>query len=557
MVDSFEGSLFGFKKPPILLMGSGISRRYAREAPNWRELLVRIAGRIGIDDIVPFENDAERKCREVGLDPRSHRYPVLATEMQKYLDEHLKSKEIRIDNILDQNELKAYCSRSAEAIKIMAAAECSRLRIDSDSPLSEEIGYLHRLPDIVPCVITTNYDHIIEDGLFDNRFKVYSRVSDYYLSGSQGIGEIFKIHGTCEDPSSIVLTEEDYERFNKRASIVSAKILSILCDYPMIILGYSIEDDDVKGILSDLMSSLDDDKLRELERNIVFIEYAPGVTGLEPSTWRIPFEEHVMTLRSFRTCDFAPIFREIVSMEASVSPSTIRKIRQVVRTVQITEKSNNERYKPIGIDDITERDTNKLVVVITDHDNMRVIESLPSMSTDSLMRTSLGLVKYNGDPADVVRQFISYGAQMYQKNSYVPIFHFMSLVDGYVDLDTPVLRRYVEDKGIQFRKKLKTISLPRGFSDRDLDSPDACARLIEGSSSYAKPLMVIYLFDHGRITSQQALDQLGRIYSHDSVAMKHTNMRMAVTYVGYKEFMDRESGSHTIASDRVVEIKKG
>lgn len=305
------------------------------------------------------------------------------------------------------------------------------------------------------------------------------------------------------------------------------------------------------------MSSLDDDKLRELERNIVFIEYAPGVTGLEPSTWRIPFEEHVMTLRSFRTCDFAPIFREIVSMEASVSPSTIRKIRQVVRTVQITEKSNNERYKPIGIDDITERDTNKLVVVITDHDNMRVIESLPSMSTDSLMRTSLGLVKYNGDPADVVRQFISYGAQMYQKNSYVPIFHFMSLVDGYVDLDTPVLRRYVEDKGIQFRKKLKTISLPRGFSDRDLDSPDACARLIEGSSSYAKPLMVIYLFDHGRITSQQALDQLGRIYSHDSVAMKHTNMRMAVTYVGYKEFMDRESGSHTIASDRVVEIKKG
>ena len=180
------------------------------------------------------------------------------------------------------------------------------------------------------------------------------------------------IHGTCEDPSSIVLTEEDYERFNKRASIVSAKILSILCDYPMIILGYSIEDDDVKGILSDLMSSLDDDKLRELERNIVFIEYAPGVTRLEPSTWRIPFEEHVMTLRSFRTCDFAPIFREIVSMEASVSPSTIRKIRQVVRTVQITEKSNNERYKPIGIDDITERDTNKLVVVITDHDNMRL-----------------------------------------------------------------------------------------------------------------------------------------------------------------------------------------
>ena len=126
-----------------------------------------------------------------------------------------------------------------------------------------------------------------------------------------------------------------------------------------------------------------------------------------------------------------------------------------------------------------------------------------------------------------------------------------------MDLDTPVLRRYVEDKDIQFRKKLKTISLPRGFSNQDLDSPDACTRLIERSSSYAKPLMVIYLFDHGRITSQQALDQLRWIYSRDSVAMKHTNMRMAVTYVGYREFMDRKSGSHTSAINGVMENKKG
>ena len=59
-----------------------------------------------------------------------------------------------------------------------------------------------------------------------------------------------------------------------------------------------------------------------------------------------------------------------------------------MRTVQITEKSNNERYKPIGIDDITERDTNKLVVVITDHDNMRVIESLALMKS------------FDSDPAD-------------------------------------------------------------------------------------------------------------------------------------------------------------
>ena len=69
MVDSSKDSLFGFKKPPILLMGSGISRRYAADAPNWRDLLIRIGKKIGIEDIVPFENDAERKCSLTSTDP--------------------------------------------------------------------------------------------------------------------------------------------------------------------------------------------------------------------------------------------------------------------------------------------------------------------------------------------------------------------------------------------------------------------------------------------------------------------------------------------------------
>ena len=551
MVDSSKDSLFGFKKPPILLMGSGISRRYAADAPNWRDLLIRIGKKIGIEDIVPFENDAERKCRDSDLDPRSHRYPVLATKMQEYLDTRLKTQEIRIEDLLNGEELEKYHARSAEAIKIMAATECSRLKIDPDSPLSEEIGYLHMMPDIVPCVITTNYDGIIEEGLFENRFKVYSRVSDYYLSGSQGIGEIFKIHGTCEDPSTLVLTEEDYEKFDKRASIVSAKILSVLCDYPMIIMGYSIEDGDVKKILNNLMSSLDDDKLRELEKNIIFIEYVPDVAGIEPSTWRVPFENHVMMLKSFRTCDFAPIFKEISSMEASVSPSTVRKIRQVVRTVQITEKSNNERYKAVGIDDITERDADKLVVVITDHENIKALESLPAMSTDILMRYALGLAPCDKDPRVIVRYFASYGPLMHNENAYVPIFHFMNLIDDDAVLTVPGLKRYTEAKGEQLEKRLTKITLPHGKNISNLDSPEDYKCLIDESSSYARPLTVTYLLCHGKISEEQAIEQLAKICTSDPSAIEQSNMKMAVTYVGYRKFMERQSTNHRLIGNKV------
>ncbi len=195
MADTMKKNMFGFRKPPILLMGSGISRRYAKDAPCWRDLLIRVAERCGIDDTVPFENIAEKNVGKEALFPR------LAADIQEDLDKRLASGAVRAQDIFSEQELEWHRSRRAEAVKIMAASECSRIELDPDSPYAEEIGCIRKLPDIVPCVITTNYDKIIDEGLFENRFKVYSKVPDYYLSGSQGIGEVFKIHGTCDDPS--------------------------------------------------------------------------------------------------------------------------------------------------------------------------------------------------------------------------------------------------------------------------------------------------------------------------------------------------------------------
>ena len=225
----------------------------------------------------PLMNDAERNSDDTGVMPK------LATELQIELDRKLRAENLRIEDVLNENEMELYNQCKANAVKIMAATECSGLTVDADSPLQEEIQYLRRLPDIIPCVITTNYDTMIEQDLFEDRFKTYSQISDYYLSGSQGIGEVYKIHGSCTDPSTIILDDNDYRWFRDKAHIVSAKILSILCDYPMVIMEYAVEDRDIKEILNNLMSSLNDEKLGEVENNIVFIEYDPEEPGIVPS----------------------------------------------------------------------------------------------------------------------------------------------------------------------------------------------------------------------------------------------------------------------------------
>ena len=161
-------SIFNFKRPPILLMGSGITRRYCKNAPCWEDLLYRVGSRIGLTaaDFVPLKNDAKRNCGKTGVMPR------LATEMQIELDKKLRSGTIKIDDILTDCELIEYLRHKADAVKIMAAFECMKIKVDVSGALRDELIYLCKLPEIVPCVVTTNYDTLIEDGLFEGKFKV-------------------------------------------------------------------------------------------------------------------------------------------------------------------------------------------------------------------------------------------------------------------------------------------------------------------------------------------------------------------------------------------------
>lgn len=327
--------LFNFSKPPIILAGSGITKRYTEGAPNWIELLERIAAKMGINKnrLISFENDARIKC-----DKKIGHMPMLATELQLFLNDQFKNDRLKEVDVFSKEELLQY-EKHIDAVKILAASEFNDLRLKEDAALKEELTLFKKLADIVPCVITTNYDTFIEKCVFENKFKVYSRVSDYYLSSSQGIGEIYKIHGTCTDPSTIIINQDDYINFDENSKIVSAKILSTLCDYPMVILGYSLDDSDVKNILNDLVSSLDEDKLREIEKNIIYVSYEHGRTGFIRETVNFDNKGKRLSISSVRTDNFGAIFKELTSMEASISPSTVRKIRQVVKKIVISGES--------------------------------------------------------------------------------------------------------------------------------------------------------------------------------------------------------------------------
>ena len=103
------------------------------------------------------------------------------------------------------------------------------------------------------------------------------------------MGEIYKIHGTINDPGSLVLTEDDYKRFSTKRRYISAKMMTYFAEYPVFIIGYGLGDKNVNGIISDLGEALKD-KGGVLD-NVCYIEWVEDVSDLASLK-----EEHVIAV---------------------------------------------------------------------------------------------------------------------------------------------------------------------------------------------------------------------------------------------------------------------
>ncbi|KIT15594.1 hypothetical protein jaqu_26910 [Jannaschia aquimarina] len=122
-------------------------------------------------------------------------------------------------------------------------------------------------------VITTNYDGLIEAILSD-----YQPVlgSGLITAPFASVGEIFKIHGSVDKPSSLVLTSEDYDIFSAKRKYLTAKLLTFFAEHIVLFVGYSAEDPNIRRILEDLEEAVD--LPGELLRNIFFLT-RPGNGG--------------------------------------------------------------------------------------------------------------------------------------------------------------------------------------------------------------------------------------------------------------------------------------
>ncbi len=250
---------------PFLFVGSGLSRRYMN-SPNWPDLLEAVCSRAFGDtaDFTKFRTKASVAYRNEKVKAE---LPYVATLMEDRVN----------DALLDDTEfMRAHAETIAlggSPMKQLVADIVNSYTLEDDA----EVELLKSAGDSkLSGIITTNYDQMCEH-LFDS-FTVYESQDDLLFAEQSFTREIYKIHGSVSNPDGMVLTDADYDEFGRKRKYLSAKLLSVFLEYPVIFLGYSIQDENIKCILSDIAECLSDETISRLKKRLIFVQWGSTPT---------------------------------------------------------------------------------------------------------------------------------------------------------------------------------------------------------------------------------------------------------------------------------------
>jgi len=259
--DSIDECLQNMGCQPILFIGSGISRRYF-SGPSWEELLQVLAEECPlIDKPFAYYKQSYKPFDKIG------------SIFSEYYKEWAWSsgKESFPENLFTPN------TPSNAYLKYIASEHLKKTTPNSlddivDSELKEEIDSLRLIKP--HAIITTNFDQFIE-----LVFPDYTPVVGQSIlrQPAASVGEIFKIHGCVSDPLSLVLTEEDYKDFSSKKKYLSAKLLTFFAEHPLVFIGYSASDSNIRSILSDVDQILSPNG--ELIQNIYIVEWKEDISS--------------------------------------------------------------------------------------------------------------------------------------------------------------------------------------------------------------------------------------------------------------------------------------
>lgn len=392
---------------PFLFIGSGFSRRYLG-LEDWKGLLSRfcVTGK-------PFE---------YYLSAADGDYPTAAKLLAVEFNEHWWASDDYKTNV-ERFKSKVKSSTSALRIEICQYLATLDQAKAKDSIYADEVKVLSTLN--VDGVITTNWDMFIEQIFPD--YKPYVGQNELLFSNPQQIGEIYKIHGCASNPESIILTNDDYTDFNNKNAYLASKLITIFVEHPVIFIGYSLSDGNIKRLLSDISSCIGDINIEQLRRNLIFIQRTDPDDNIESlSETYITIEGVQIPIILIKTDNFLPVYEAIATTKRKIPARVLRYCKeQLYELVKSSEPEN--KICVVDIDAIDRKEDIEFLVgvgVVSQHESTVSQVGYAAIENIDLMM-------------DVLHDDSNYEAQLIVDNvlkraakntKYVPVFKYLRAI---------------------------------------------------------------------------------------------------------------------------------
>ncbi|MCD8294096.1 MAG: SIR2 family protein [Clostridia bacterium] len=249
----------GFGKAPLIFAGPGFPGRYIG-LPGREELVEHFARKIKNEGKVMSEYYSKARVPGKSMDLLSIAAGLIEEDYNARWREDPSIRhtdpeaEKRIAEGMSpfRTELAAYLN-SFSAVIESRREEYDLLRSLCGSGIS---GF-----------ITTNYDTFLE-----------SLAPDFQICYGQGLlrqpvhgkGEILKLLGSVSMPESILITQKDYDAFDKEKDLLIRSLLPVFLEYPVIFMGFSTRNNAYR-IIDWIASGLADSEMKAFENRFAII----------------------------------------------------------------------------------------------------------------------------------------------------------------------------------------------------------------------------------------------------------------------------------------------
>lgn len=226
-------------------VGTGFSRFLTNNnVPSWIELLYKTVEKV---------NDKHKNIKDLGD-------TVFIQE----------ENEIQIVNDLDtimvalllENAFKSVELDIREVISEVIVEHTLDVTINSDNLKTTKLFFENYYPKVTLThqnndgrkninIIITNYDDIIEKHIFENQANIFSNAVHKKLNYINH-PNVYHIHGEIYNPETIIITLDDYYKFQSVENYLTRKMYSLIEEGTTVILGYSLGDFNINKILNEV-----------------------------------------------------------------------------------------------------------------------------------------------------------------------------------------------------------------------------------------------------------------------------------------------------------------